>query len=399
MKNFKTIRAIKLFALFIFIMNKSILFSSSLLPNINNNSIFVDYDILSDSSKIDSLFLFSNNNNINKIFLKFIDNGQSIYDSELIPKIDSLNYISDDLINDFIYRSEILGLDVYAWIDMYKIWSKDYYPNQFNHFYNVCPDCLESDINGRSDKNIKLDQIQSKEWEGVFISPLNDNSNSYLLSLIFELMNNFDLDGIIMDYLRYQDYYYGYNKEGVNHFTNEYNINPLDINREFILRKYGFNKSEIDSVKKIWDDYKAQKITDLLINIKNKSIENSLYFDVGVSVKPNPVLAKSRWSQDWEFWINNNLVDYVVVENYTHDFYDFNFNNYNILKYINDDKINNIYMGILIKNDKIDNILDQILSLRLKGYTNISLKKYDFDLDTLGSYLEIYKIINLKISD
>ena len=141
-------------------MNKSILFSSSLLPSINNNSIFVDYDILIDSSKIDSLFLFSNKYNIDKIFLKFIDNGESIYDSELIPKIDSLNYVSDDLINDFIYRSEILGLDVYAWIDMYKIWSKDYYPDQFNHFYNVCPDCLESDINGRSDKYINLNQIQ-----------------------------------------------------------------------------------------------------------------------------------------------------------------------------------------------------------------------------------------------
>ena len=399
MKNLKIIRAIKLFALFLFIINKSILLSSDFLPDIDNNSIFVNYDILNDSSKVDSLFLFSNRYNINKIFLKFIDNGEAIYHSNLIPKIDSLRYISDEIIIDFISRAKILGLDVYAWVDMYKIWSKDYYPYEFNHFYNICPDCLENDINGKSDKNIKLDKIQSKEWEGVFLSPLNKKSNSYLLSLIFELMSNFYLDGVILDYLRYQDYYYGYNKAGLDDFMIEHNINPLDINREFILKKYGYNNIEIDSIKNLWNDYKSQKITDLLISIKNKSIKDSLYFDIGVSVKPDPVLAKSRWFQDWAFWINNNLVDYVVVENYADEFYDFNFNNQNISKYINYDKINNIYIGISIDNHELNGVLDKILSLRLKGYSSISIKQYDFTLDTLGSYSKIYDIINFEISD
>ena len=134
MKNLKIIRAIQSFALFLFIINKSILLSSDFLPDIDNNSIFVNYDILNDSSKVDYLFLFSNHYNINKIFLKFIDNGEAIYNSNLIPKIESSRYISDEIIIDFISRAKILGLDVHAWVDMYKIWSKDYYPYEFNHF-------------------------------------------------------------------------------------------------------------------------------------------------------------------------------------------------------------------------------------------------------------------------
>ena len=63
------------------------------------------------------------------------------------------------------------NIQIYAWMDMYRLWSKNFYPDNQDHFYYKCPECLESDINGRSDKLIKLDKIQSLEWEGVFLSP------------------------------------------------------------------------------------------------------------------------------------------------------------------------------------------------------------------------------------
>ena len=53
-------------------------------------------------------------------------------------------------------------------MNIYKLWDKNFYPKNKNHFYYQCPECLEYDINGKSDSSIKLDKIQSLEWEGIF---------------------------------------------------------------------------------------------------------------------------------------------------------------------------------------------------------------------------------------
>ena len=103
------------------------------------------------------------------------------------------------------------GIKLYAWVDAYKIWDKNFYPENLKHFYYQCPECLESDLNSRSDRLIKLDKMQSLEWEGIFLSPTHPKVNDYLLSIFKNITDLHIFNGIIIDYLRYQNYYYGYN--------------------------------------------------------------------------------------------------------------------------------------------------------------------------------------------
>ena len=62
------------------------------------------------------------------------------------------------------------------------------------HIYYECKECLESDINGRSDKFIQLDKLQSLNWEGVYLSPLHPEVNLYLREVFNELMENYEID-------------------------------------------------------------------------------------------------------------------------------------------------------------------------------------------------------------
>ena len=181
--------------------------------------------------------------------------------------------------------------------------------------HDECPECLESDMNGRSDKLIKLDKIQSLEWEGIFLSPLHPNVNIYLMNIVSEVLKKYNFDGLLLDYVRYQNYYYGYNDIGLQLFEDTYNFSPLDLDRGIISKYFNYSDVEIDSMQTLWDNYRIDKVTDLVLNIKQNI--DSLNYELLVSVNSTPEESENRWYQNWSNWIDNGLVDYVIVHYYT----------------------------------------------------------------------------------
>ena len=232
-----TIRAMTFIAFFILFTFNLIFCENQLLSKINNNCIWIKHDSIIDSSKVDSLISFINKNKINKVFLETFTNGEFKYNPSNSIKEDSilneLKYLSSNIKND--------NVKLYAWIDAYKIWDKNFYPINPEHFYYQCPDCLEADLNSRSDKLIKLDKVQSLEWEGIFLSPIHPESNKYILNTLNSIKALYIYDGVVIDYIRYQNYYYGYNPLGLEIFENKYNFNPLDLNRGIIF-KVNYNR-------------------------------------------------------------------------------------------------------------------------------------------------------------
>ena len=112
-------------------------------------------------------------------------------------------------------------------------------------------------------------------------------------------MNNYEIDGIHLDYIRYQDNFYGYNKYGIEEFENIFSINPIDIKRGIISTRFGYEQSYVDSMKSTWDQFKMDKITEFIRSIKYSIINDSLDLQLSAAVKPDILEAKFRWYQDW----------------------------------------------------------------------------------------------------
>ena len=71
----------KFIALFIFYINIGLYGSNqSILSKIQDNCIWVKYKSIADSSKVDSLVTFINNNKINKVFIETYTNGMFLYE-------------------------------------------------------------------------------------------------------------------------------------------------------------------------------------------------------------------------------------------------------------------------------------------------------------------------------
>ena len=393
------IRAMIFIALFSFFTFNLSFCSSQLLADIDNNCLWIKHDSISDSSKVDSLINFIRNNKVNKLFLETFTDGEfkyNIFDTAV--RNDSVILFNDlEYLNSKIKDSEI---KLYAWVNAYKIWDKNFYPKDLKHFYYQCPECLESDLNSRSDRLIKLDKVQSLEWEGVFLSPIHPKVNQYLLDIFNSIMDLYIFDGIIIDYLRYQNYYYGYNTVGLESFENRYNFNPLDLNRGIISERFGYTMTEIDSLNLLWDDYRRDGITNLLYTLKNQINNNSLDFEIFASVKISPFDSVNKWYQDWPKWISEDLVDGIIVKNNALNFYDFNYHNAIIKKiYANSEYLNKIIIGINLYEINPVNIGNKILYLRLNGFNNISLYPYNEYKNIVNWYDPVYKAINFNLDN
>ena len=399
---YKLKRAMIFIALFNLYVVNLIFSSEQILDKVQNNCIWIKYISIENQTKIDSIIKFINDKNINKVFIETYNNGEILNKERIIFfENDSLNFTFNPL-NYFIDEIDSLNNNtkIYAWMDVYKLWDRNYYPENPDHFYYQCPECLESDVNRKSDKLIKLNNIHSLEWEGIFLSPNHPKVNNHLLNVFKEILNQYNLDGFLLDYLRYQNYYYGYNNSGLEIFENKYGFSPIDLNRGLISKKLGYNNNNIDSLQTLWDNYRIDNVTNLLLMINEFINKESYNIDIIVSTKVSPYDAKNRWYQDWRYWLNQKLVDYVIVKNYDLDFHEFNYNNRILSKiYSNTSNLNKIIMGLNSYEDNLSDITNKILSVRLQKFNSISLYYYENYKAEINWYNQIYKTINFNLEN
>ena len=366
----------------------------SLLPKLDSNCLWIKSDSVLDSIKIDSVLSFSNKNNINKLFFQVRSRGDALYNSSIVPKHEKIDSLFDPL-QYVIDKTENTNIEIHAWFNTYILWSSNNPPQNKNHFYYSCDDCFETDLNGKSDKSIDLKQFHSSNWEGLYLSPLHPNVNKHLLNVIDELIYTYNIDGIHLDYIRYQDSFYGYNDYGLIEFEKLFSVNPIDLKRGIISKKYGFNQNFVDSIKFEWENFRMNKITEFVRSVRYLIINDSLDIELSAAVKPDILEAKYRWYQDWVSWIEEDLVDFCVIMNYYNDINKFNSVNRIISNHVkNKNKIN---IGISVFNQSQNFISNKIIIARLDGYKNFSLFPYDFDKDTLGWYNPIYKTLDFYI--
>ena len=358
--------------------------------------IWVKADSMLEKESIYNALTFAYEHGFDKVFLQVRSRGDAYYLSDIVDK----NSLIEDNLDPLGYAIELahsLGLEVHAWVNTYILWSSSNKPNNLNHLYYTKPDWMEVNIHGKSDSNINIDMPQSLNWEGVFLSPNHPQVNNYLSSVFFELIDNYNIDGLHFDYIRFQDDIYGYNKVGRNIFEDKYDFDPFDIERNIISTKYGWSLSDIDSVKQIWENYKINNVNNLIYNVKNRIDSLDKNIKVSAAVKTNPLISKKKWSQDWKFWIDNNLVDFVVTMNYDPSFSNFNKNIESIRKEVNKIDFDKIIMGIAVYNQDALDVSDKIYLSYIYNFKGISLFPYDSKKDStywFNDLLDIFQIVD-----
>lgn len=365
-------RALSFIALFIFLTN----FSFSQLSTIDTKCLWIVRDSMIDKENVDSAMVHAHQSGYDIVFVQVRGRGDAFYDSKMVSK----NHLIDTDFDPLVYAIELghaLGLEVHVWVNCYILWSSKYKPDNKEHLYYTKRDWIESDLHGKMDWRIDLTSPKSPQWEGIYLSPLHPEVNLYLREVYKDLIDHYDIDGIHLDYIRFQDEFYGYNPSGRKAFEKIYNIDPRDIVRGIISTRYGWTQSFVDSMNVAWQSFREDKVTELVSYIYEDIKNSGKEIQLSAAVKPNLIIARERWFQNWQHWLENDIVDFVVPMNYFPEIKDFNMSVQIMKNNLSRNELNKVYMGISTYNQDAQSAADKVLMSRLNGFHAVSIFSYD----------------------
>ena len=199
--------------------------------------------------------------------------------------------------------------------------------------------------------------------------------NGYLIKVFQELITNYDIDGLHLDYIRYQDAEYGRNPFAIARFKNESGNDPgpwfLEMERSTIAG------TRLIGDMKRWNNFKRKAITSLVKD--TRALVNEIRPDciISAAVKPNLYVARERYFQEWNGWLAAGYMDWVVPMNYSPKMREFARN----IDVINDNfpkkYREKIIMGIALHNQKPSEAVEKIQFSRLGQFPRISVFSYN----------------------
>lgn len=336
--------------------------------------IWVVRHSITSPQKVRKVVEFAAANGYTDLFIQVRGRGDAYYNSQLVPRSTLLPANNYDPLTDIIPLAHSYGIKIHAWVNMYLSWSARKMPSNSRHIVNLHPDWVE--VNGRGKGDLEfIAQNGRNGREGVYLSPLNDEANQHLLMVINELVANYDIDGIHLDYVRFQDRDYGYNRAGRKKFLMEYNVDPITLGNGKGSYWYRLNPEDKEKYWIYWNDFRRDQLTSFIgsINSSIKTIRPSIKFSA--AVKPNPEIARTRFFQDWPSWLRNGSMDFVIPMNYAAAENDFK----RSMTMMKRENLNTeqIFMGIATYNQNSSTSSAKITHSRDAGFQNLIIFSYD----------------------
>ena len=177
----------------------------------------------------------------NTIFLHVSPFSDAIYYSSIFPSSYTISGVEGkslgmDYLKYFIEEAHKRNIKVHAWINPYRISSS-------------------SDISKLSSNNIALKYLETNDAKitknGIYYNPASANVLNLILKQVYEIILNYDVDGIHFD-----DYFYEDNEIDLE------NYNKYFIDNNITIKDYRLNiiNTTIKSVYKLIKDYNKNNI-------------------------------------------------------------------------------------------------------------------------------------------
>ena len=256
------------------------------------------------------------------------------------------------------------------------LWSAEQLPLSEQHLFNRHPDWLDA-VKEESNKYLYTDKrltTDASGKEGFYLAPHHPSVNPYLLAVFKELLNNYNLDGLHLDYVRYKNEFHGYNSVGIEQFRSQYNSkNNFDLGfRQTIITKDSYN----DYLMKR-EEFLLNSITELVLKLSSFMKNSHREMILSAAVKPNIEMAKKLYFQEWDMWLSGGLVDWVLVMNYGPNFQTFVDNITSIENQISKSEFSKIIMGVALYNQTPENAVKKIQYSYNAGFKGIALFSYN----------------------
>jgi uncharacterized lipoprotein YddW (UPF0748 family) len=231
---------------------------------------------------------------INLVHPEVIYTGYSAYPSSYLTQKDFWNGL--DMLRILIDESHWRGIEVHPWVRVFYVGNS-------------------SDKGGILARHPEWAAVNQDGQElsakgGYWVCPSIPAVRATLLGAIRELAEKYPIDGVQLDYIRFDSPEYCYNESCRTRFKAEYGIDPKDIEP--------FTTPVLD-----WHLWRENLVNSFVAEVSAELKRVRPDLRVSAAVASYPEKARLSFLQHWEHWAANRWVDFLTPMDYTSDQADF----------------------------------------------------------------------------
>lgn len=232
---------------------------------------------------------------------------ETLYDSTLIfPAPEGSDFEHNpkfggfDVLKAYVEECHKRDMELHVWMPI------------FYSSHTTCPN-LERSVwyknpSWRNINNSGKDTCVNDDDDFCFLNPAHPEVQEFLLGTYQYILENYDIDGFELDYIRYQDGInddYGYDPLTIGGFKEKYGVTP----------KYDTSASYWDK----WVQYRCDIITGFVGKMRTLFNEYGKDVLLCADVGPDAKGARNGLYQDYANWISKGWIDLLKPMSYTWD--------------------------------------------------------------------------------
>ena len=247
---------------------------------------------------------------INTVFFETLNAGYPIYPSRVAPEQNPLSRGWDPLAAAVKLAHE-RGMELHAWVWIFATANQRHNtvigkPSGYlGPVLTAYPNWANKDNQGRTWNSGDLK---------AYLDPANPEVRNYLQQIVAEIAQNYQVDGIQLDYIRYpfqdpnRNFIYGYGTAARQQFKQQTGTDPVNIT------------PRSGALWQQWVNFKVNQVSSFVAEVSQYLKQQHPDIILSVAVFHHPEQERVwKIHQHWEYWARQGYVDWIVPMTYSLD--------------------------------------------------------------------------------
>jgi uncharacterized lipoprotein YddW (UPF0748 family) len=263
--------------------------------------MYLDTDSIPKTKKeILELIIDLKKANFNIIYPEVYRRGYAIFANNITEIDPTFKNLDFDALSYLTKQAHNYGIEVHPWVWTFRAKSPTYGDPLLSKHPNLV---------ARREKYTKFDR------EDLFFSPAAPQARELIASLLKQLANNYEIDGLLLDYIRYDETL-------GNDLVSQRNFRVYFLNKYKKEPPYAISIG--DSLYAEWQLWRESQVTQMVELVRKEITSVRPNIKLGVAVFRTEGEGRLLKMQDWRLWDSNQLVNYVCPMLYTDNTADLN---------------------------------------------------------------------------
>lgn len=230
---------------------------------------------------------------LNIILFQVRGQADAFYFSNYEPWSDILggSYPGFDPLAVAIDEAHRNGLELHAYLNTFPVWTGTSPPSSPNHIYNSHPEWIMVNSSG-----IPMDPAAAGYATG---SPGIPEFTDHVFNVFMDVLENYDVDGLHMDYIRYPGTSYSYDSTSVARFKQE----------------TGLSSPYVSPYQ--WAQWRRDQVSNFVYRIYEGTMSRKPWVKVSAAVWGSYYNGYNNVLQDPRDWLSKGKIDFIAPMTYT----------------------------------------------------------------------------------